>query len=43
VGEGNLTYVVAVHGAAALAVMASFKRALEPPDSMMPGRIVALS
>jgi len=43
VGQGKMKYLVAEHGAAALAVMASIKRALDPQNIMNPGKIVALS
>ncbi len=43
VGQGKMKYLVAEHGAAALAVMASIKRALDPQNIMNPGKIVALT
>ena len=43
VGQGKMKYLEAEHGAAALAVMASIKRALDPQNIMNPGKIVALS
>ena len=43
VGQGKMKYLAAEHGAAALAVMASIKRALDPQNIMNPGKIVALS
>jgi len=43
VGQGKMKYLVAEHGAAALAAMAAIKRALDPQDIMNPGKIVALS
>jgi D-lactate dehydrogenase (cytochrome) len=43
IGQGKMKYLVAEHGAAALAVMASIKRALDPQNIMNPGKIVALS
>jgi D-lactate dehydrogenase (cytochrome) len=43
VGQGKMKYLVAEHGAAALAVMASIKRALDPQNILNPGKIVALS
>jgi D-lactate dehydrogenase (cytochrome) len=43
VGQGKMKYLLAEHGAAALAVMASIKRALDPDNIMNPGKIVALS
>ena len=43
VGQGKMKYLLAEHGAAALAVMASIKRALDPQNIMNPGKIVTLS
>jgi D-lactate dehydrogenase (cytochrome) len=43
VGQGKMKYLVAEHGRAALDVMASIKRALDPHNIMNPGKIVALS
>ena len=43
VGQGKMKYLAAEHGAAALAVMASIKRALDPQNIMNPGKIVALT
>jgi D-lactate dehydrogenase (cytochrome) len=43
VGQGKMKYLLAEHGAAALAVMAAIKRALDPQDILNPGKIVALS
>jgi D-lactate dehydrogenase (cytochrome) len=43
VGQGKMKYLPAEHGAAALAVMASIKRALDPQNIMNPGKIVALA
>ena len=43
VGQGKMKYLAAEHGAAALAVMASIKRALDPQNIMNPGKIVTLS
>ena len=43
VGQGKMKYLTAEYGAAALAVMASIKRALDPQNIMNPGKIVALS
>src|SRR5215510_9377716 len=43
VGQGKMKYLVAEHGTAALEVMASIKRALDPHNIMNPGKIVALS
>jgi D-lactate dehydrogenase (cytochrome) len=42
VGQGKMKYMVAEHGAAALNVMASIKRALDPQNIMNPGKIVSL-
>ena len=43
VGQGKMKSVVAEHGRAALDVMASIKRALDPHNIINPGKIVALS
>jgi D-lactate dehydrogenase (cytochrome) len=43
VGQGKMKYLAAEYGTAALAVMASIKRALDPQNIMNPGKIVALS
>jgi len=43
VGQGKMKYLLSEHGAAALAVMASVKRALDPQNILNPGKIVALS
>ena len=43
VGQGKMKYLLAEHGAAALAVMAAIKRALDPQNILNPGKIVALS
>jgi len=43
IGQGKMKYLAAEHGAAALSVMASIKRALDPQNIMNPGKIVALS
>jgi D-lactate dehydrogenase (cytochrome) len=42
VGQGKMKYMAAEHGAAALAVMASIKRALDPQNIMNPGKIVSV-
>jgi D-lactate dehydrogenase (cytochrome) len=43
VGQGKMKYLLAEHGAAALAVMVAIKRALDPQNIMNPGKIVALN
>jgi len=43
VGQGKMKYLAAEYGVAALNVMASIKRALDPHNIMNPGKIVALS
>jgi D-lactate dehydrogenase (cytochrome) len=43
VGQGKMKYLAAEYGTAALAAMASIKRALDPQNIMNPGKIVALS
>ena len=43
VGQGKMKYLAAEHGRAALDVMASIKRALDPHNIMNPGKIFALS
>ena len=43
VGQGKMKYLLAEHGPAALAAMASIKRALDPLDILNPGKIVPLS
>jgi len=42
VGQGKIKYLEAEHGPAALAVMASIKRALDPENILNPGKILAL-
>lgn len=42
VGQGKMKYLLAEHGPAALAVMASIKRALDPQNILNPGKIVAV-
>ena len=43
VGQGKMKYLLAEHGAPAMAAMASIKRALDPQNIMNPGKIVALT
>ncbi len=43
VGQGKMKYLLAEHGAEAMAVMALIKRALDPQNIMNPGKIVTLS
>jgi D-lactate dehydrogenase (cytochrome) len=43
VGQGKMKYMLAEHGPAAVAVMASIKRALDPQNILNPSKIVALS
>jgi D-lactate dehydrogenase (cytochrome) len=42
VGQGKMKYMLAEHGAPALATMAAIKRALDPQNIMNPGKIVNL-
>jgi D-lactate dehydrogenase (cytochrome) len=42
VGEGKKKYLLAEHGAPALAAMAAIKRALDPQNLMNPGKMIAL-
>jgi len=42
VGQGKMKYLLAEHGAPALAAMAAIKRALDPQNILNPGKIVAL-
>jgi D-lactate dehydrogenase (cytochrome) len=42
VGQGKMKYLKAEHGPAALAIMASIKRAFDPQNILNPGKIVAL-
>ncbi len=41
VGQGKMKYLLAEHGAAALAAMAAIKRALDPQNILNPGKIIA--
>jgi D-lactate dehydrogenase (cytochrome) len=43
VGQGKMKYMLAEHGPAAVAVMASIKRALDPQNILNPGKIVAIA
>ncbi|MFZ3242940.1 MAG: FAD-linked oxidase C-terminal domain-containing protein, partial [Pseudolabrys sp.] len=43
VGQGKMKYLTAEYGPAALDVMVSIKRALDPHNIMNPGKIVAVS
>ncbi len=43
IGQGKMKYMVAEHGAAAVAVMASIKQTLDPQNILNPGKIVAFS
>ena len=40
VGRGKRGYMVAEHGAAAVAAMRALKRALDPHDLMNPGKVL---
>jgi D-lactate dehydrogenase (cytochrome) len=40
VGQGKIKYMVAEHGAAAVAVMTSIKRALDPDNILNPGKMI---
>ena len=42
IGQGKMEYLAAEHGAVALEVMGSIKRALDPQNIMNPGKIVAM-
>jgi D-lactate dehydrogenase (cytochrome) len=42
VGQGKQKYLLAEHGAPALAAMAAIKRALDPQNLMNPGKLIAL-
>ncbi len=42
VGQGKMKYMLAEHGPAAVAVMASIKRALDPQNILNPGKMIAL-
>ncbi len=41
VGQGKIKYLLAEHGAPALAAMAAIKRALDPQNIMNPGKMIA--
>ena len=43
VGQGKMKYLLAEHGAPALAAMRAIKKALDPLDILNPGKIVSLS
>jgi D-lactate dehydrogenase (cytochrome) len=43
VGQGKMKYLLAEHGAPALAAMQAIKRSLDPSNIMNPGKIVAMS
>ena len=43
VGQGKMKYMLAEHGPAAVAVMVSIKRALDPQNILNPGKMVALT
>ncbi|MBI4275529.1 MAG: FAD-binding protein [Rhizobiales bacterium] len=43
IGQGKMKYLLAEHGAAALSVMSTIKRALDPHNIMNPGKIVTLA
>jgi D-lactate dehydrogenase (cytochrome) len=40
VGQGKMKYLLAEHGAGALAAMGAIKRALDPDNLMNPGKIL---
>jgi D-lactate dehydrogenase (cytochrome) len=42
VGQGKMKYLLAEHGAAALAAMGAIKRALDPQNVLNPGKIIAI-
>jgi D-lactate dehydrogenase (cytochrome) len=42
VGQGKQKYLLAEHGAAALAAMAAIKRALDPDNILNPGKLVPM-
>ena len=43
VGQGKMKYLLAEHGAPALAAMQAIKRSLDPLNIMNPGKIIAMS
>jgi D-lactate dehydrogenase (cytochrome) len=43
VGQGKMKYLLAEHGAEAMAAMASIKRALDPQNIMNPGKMITLA
>jgi D-lactate dehydrogenase (cytochrome) len=43
VGQGKMKYLLAEHGAPALAAMQAIKRSLDPSNIMNPGKIIAMS
>jgi D-lactate dehydrogenase (cytochrome) len=43
VGQGKMKYLLAEHGAEAMAAMAAIKRALDPQNIMNPGKMITLA